>query len=58
MHVSSAYANADRAYAEEVLYPAPCDADMVIKLVSSLNDSKLEGVRTTYVNLNTECIFA
>ena len=51
LHVSSAYANANRSSAEEVLYPAPYDADKVIDLVSSLNDSALEEITPTYVIL-------
>lgn len=42
MHVSSAYTNANRKSAEEILYPAPEDVDKVVNLVQTLPDSKID----------------
>lgn len=42
LHVSSAYTNANRKSAEEVLYPAPEDVDKVVNLVQTLPDSKID----------------
>lgn len=55
LHVSSAYANANRNFAEEVLYPAPYDTDKIIDLVSSLNDSALEEITPTVLGKHPNC---
>jgi hypothetical protein len=41
VHVSSAYVNADRKYAEEVIYPAPGDPDKIIKMCQELAEKDL-----------------
>lgn len=55
LHVSSAYANSNRNTAEEVLYPAPYDADKAIDLASSLNDSALEEITPTILGKHPNC---
>jgi hypothetical protein len=50
VHVSSAYVNSNRKGGiEEIVYPAPEDAEKVIDLTTSLSDEALEDVTPKYV---------
>ncbi|KAI5726351.1 hypothetical protein M8J76_001101 [Diaphorina citri] len=57
VHVSSAYVNADRKYAEEVIYPAPGDPDKIIKMCQELAEKDLvknaSEILGTHVNMYT-----
>uniref|UniRef100_A0A1B6GGU4 Fatty acyl-CoA reductase n=1 Tax=Cuerna arida TaxID=1464854 RepID=A0A1B6GGU4_9HEMI len=44
VHVSSAYTNANRQSAEEILYPPPEDVNKVVELVRTLSSTHLEEV--------------
>lgn len=51
VHVSSAYVNSNRkGEAEEVVYPAPEDAEKVIGLATSLSDEALEDLTPKLLN--------
>ncbi|KAL1455193.1 hypothetical protein WDU94_009304 [Cyamophila willieti] len=41
VHVSSAYANANRKFAEEIIYPAPGDAEKVIHMIEEVSEEEL-----------------
>jgi hypothetical protein len=50
VHVSSAYVNSNRkGGADEIVYPAPEDAEKVISLVESLSDEALNELTPEYV---------
>ena len=50
VHVSSAYVNSNRkGRVEEVIYPAPENADKVIDLTASLSDEALRDLTPKYV---------
>jgi fatty acyl-CoA reductase len=50
IHVSSAYVNSNRkGGAEEIVYPAPEDAEKVTDLVASLSDEALNELTPKYV---------
>lgn len=50
MHVSSAYVNSNRkGRVEEVIYPAPENAEKVIELTASLSDEALKDLQPQYV---------
>jgi hypothetical protein len=54
VHVSSAYVNSNqKGKAEEVLYPAPGDAEKVIDLTASLSDEALNDLTPKYVFYTT-----
>lgn len=48
VHVSSAYVNAMYENVEEIIYPAPANANAIVKLVNELDDATLE-VRTPQI---------
>lgn len=53
--MSSAYVNANlKVQVDEVLYPAPGDAEKVIGLVTSLSDAELEDLTPKYVIFLTD----
>lgn len=41
IHVSSAYVNADRKSAEEIIYPSPGDPDKIIEMCENLPEEEL-----------------
>lgn len=43
VHVSSAYVNSYLVECDEILYPAPANAESVIEMVTSLNDEELQA---------------
>ena len=47
VHVSSAYVNSFLLETEEILYPAPEDAEKVIELAQTLSDKALEELTPT-----------
>lgn len=47
VHVSSAYVNAFKLACEEILYPAPKDAEKVINLATTLTDAALDALEKT-----------
>lgn len=47
VHVSSAYVNSFRLEADEILYPAPDDAEKIIKLATTLNEDALLEIQAT-----------
>lgn len=48
VHVSSAYVNSYLLETEEILYPAPTDADKLIDLVNKSTDEELEKLTPRY----------
>lgn len=47
VHVSSAFVNSFLLKCDEILYPAPKDAEKVITLATTLTDSALEALEKT-----------
>lgn len=47
VHVSSAYVNSFELECDEILYPAPGDAEKVIELATTLNEAALSDVQST-----------
>lgn len=47
VHVSSAYVNSFKLECDEILYPAPDDAEKIIKLASTLSEEALNEIQPT-----------
>ena len=58
VHVSSAYVNSNRkGRVEEVVYPAPENAEKVIDLIASLSDEALTDLTPKYVFSINELLY-